>query len=167
MAGLAGVALTLGHATRAVRLLGAVAAARQAISIGRPSHTLLVDRIEAEARALLGEAAFAGAVAAGRVLPFSEAVADALALASAVETTDRTAQPETVRADRFGLSPREREVLCLLAAGKTDREIAEALFISRPTASDHARNIYAKLGVNSRTAAVAIAVHDGLCTPQT
>jgi non-specific serine/threonine protein kinase len=167
VAGLAGVALTLGQAARAVRLLGAVAAARQAISIGRPSHTLLVDRIEAEARALLGEAAFAGAFAAGRALPFSEAVADALALASAVETTDRTAQPETVRADRFGLSPREREVLCLLAAGKTDREIAEALYISRPTASDHARNIYGKLGVNSRTAAVAIAVHDGLCTPQT
>jgi DNA-binding CsgD family transcriptional regulator len=150
-----------------VRLLGAVAAARQATSIGRVSHTMLVDRIEADARARLGEAAFGEAFAAGRALPFAAAEADALALAAAVEATDRTAQPAATQADRFGLSPREREVLCLLAAGKTDREIAEALYISRPTASDHARNIYAKLGVNSRVAAVAIAVHDGLCTPQT
>jgi DNA-binding NarL/FixJ family response regulator len=50
----------------------------------------------------------------------------------------------------------------LLAAGRSDREIAAALFISHRTVSRHLQNIYAKLEVNSRTAASAFAHRHGL-----
>lgn len=48
------------------------------------------------------------------------------------------------------LSPREREILPLLAARWTDREIGEALYISHRTVTTHVSNIYSKLGINSR-----------------
>ncbi len=53
------------------------------------------------------------------------------------------------------LTPRERDVLRLLATRWTDREIADALFLSRPTVSSHVASILAKLGVHSRREAVA------------
>ncbi len=59
------------------------------------------------------------------------------------------------------LSAREREVLALIAAGKTNRDIAAALVISQHTAGRHVENIFAKLGVTSRAAATAYAYkHD-------
>jgi DNA-binding NarL/FixJ family response regulator len=55
------------------------------------------------------------------------------------------------------LSAREREVLALVAAGKTNRDIAAALVISQHTAGRHVENIFAKLGVTTRAAATAYA----------
>jgi two-component system response regulator DesR len=60
-------------------------------------------------------------------------------------------------AGRAGLTPREVDVLRQLIDGRTDREIAANLFISRRTASKHVEAILAKLGVRSRGAAVAAA----------
>ena len=62
----------------------------------------------------------------------------------------------------FGLTPREREVLALLAAGRSNPQIAEALFISRKTASVHVSNIISKLNVSSRGEAAALAHRLGL-----
>ena len=59
--------------------------------------------------------------------------------------------------DTHGLSARELEVLRLVAAGKTNREIAAALVVSEHTVARHLQNIFAKLGVSSRTAATAFA----------
>jgi DNA-binding NarL/FixJ family response regulator len=61
-----------------------------------------------------------------------------------------------------GLTARERDVLRLLAAGRSNREIASALFIAPKTASVHVSNILAKLGAASRTEAAAIAHQAGL-----
>jgi len=61
-----------------------------------------------------------------------------------------------------GLTPRELEVLRLVAAGRSNGQIAEALFISRKTASVHVSNILAKLGVHTRTEAAAAAHRMGL-----
>jgi DNA-binding NarL/FixJ family response regulator len=61
-----------------------------------------------------------------------------------------------------GLTPRELEVLRLVAAGRSNGQIAETLFISRKTASVHVSNILAKLGVHSRTEAAAAAHRMGL-----
>jgi len=58
----------------------------------------------------------------------------------------------------LGLTPREREVLGLVADGRSNRQIAEELFISAKTASVHVSNILAKLGVANRAEA-AVAAH--------
>jgi DNA-binding CsgD family transcriptional regulator len=62
------------------------------------------------------------------------------------------------------LTSREREVLRLLAAGRSNREIAAVLFIAPKTASVHVSNILGKLGAASRTEAAAIAHREGLIT---
>jgi DNA-binding CsgD family transcriptional regulator len=65
-------------------------------------------------------------------------------------------------ADPFGLTPREREVLTLVADGRTNPQIAQALFISARTAGIHVSNILAKLGVATRGEAAAVAHRTGL-----
>jgi DNA-binding NarL/FixJ family response regulator len=63
------------------------------------------------------------------------------------------------------LSQRELEVLELVAAGTTNREAAARLFISEATVKTHLLNVYAKLGVSDRAAAVAEAYNQGLLKP--
>ena len=76
------------------------------------------------------------------------------------------AAPDLARLDasrrhRYGLTPRQIEVLRLVSAGKSNREIAAALVISEHTVARHVQNIFAALGVSSRTAASAFAFeHD-------
>lgn len=62
----------------------------------------------------------------------------------------------------YGLTPREREVLAAVAEGRTNRQIAEALFISESTAGVHVSNILGKLGAATRTEAARLAVDQGL-----
>ncbi|HEU4421438.1 MAG TPA: response regulator transcription factor [Pilimelia sp.] len=64
--------------------------------------------------------------------------------------------------DVAGLSPRELEVLRLVAAGKTNQAIAAELFISDRTVARHVSNIFTKIGVGSRTAAAAYAFRHGI-----
>jgi len=65
-------------------------------------------------------------------------------------------------ADQLGFTPREAEVLVLVAAGRSNRQIAQALFISPKTVGVHVSNILAKLGVAGRGKAAAIAHRLGL-----
>jgi DNA-binding NarL/FixJ family response regulator len=67
--------------------------------------------------------------------------------------------------DAFGLTKREREVLGLVSAGWTNREIGEALFISEKTASVHVSRILTKLGVRSRVEAAGLGHRLGLTDP--
>ena len=71
-------------------------------------------------------------------------------------------EPAPKRADPFGLSPREREVLALIAQGRTNREIGERLFISQKTVGVHVGNILSKLDVSGRVEAAAVAIRLGL-----
>ena len=68
-------------------------------------------------------------------------------------------------ADQLGLTPRELEVLLLVAAGRTNREIGAELFMSEKTASVHVSRILAKLGVGGRVEAAAVAHRLGLTEP--
>jgi DNA-binding CsgD family transcriptional regulator len=75
---------------------------------------------------------------------------------------DLAAAAEPTPAERLGLTPREREVLALVAGGRTNQQIAEELFISVKTAGIHVSNILAKLGVGNRVEAAAAAHRGGL-----
>ena len=61
-----------------------------------------------------------------------------------------------------GLTPREIEVLRLVAAGRSNREIADELFISEKTVARHLTNVFTKLDVESRTQAAAWAFRTGI-----
>jgi DNA-binding NarL/FixJ family response regulator len=76
-------------------------------------------------------------------------------------TVERLLQPAAAPPP-LGLTTREVEVLSLVAAGRTNREISTALVISEHTVARHVQNIFAKLGVSSRTAASAFAFEHGL-----
>jgi DNA-binding CsgD family transcriptional regulator len=73
-----------------------------------------------------------------------------------------TAPGAPMPGEQLGLTPREAEVLALVAAGRSNRQIAQALFISPKTASVHVSNILAKLGVAGRVEAAAVAHRLGL-----
>jgi predicted ATPase/DNA-binding CsgD family transcriptional regulator len=82
-----------------------------------------------------------------------------LAQRARIDLTPPTATEAAPRsaATRHGLTPREQEVLQHLVEGRTNRQIARALFISEKTASVHVSNIMSKLGANNRSGAAAIA----------
>ena len=72
-------------------------------------------------------------------------------------------EPQGCKRERaVGLTAREREVLRLVAKGLHDRDIAAMLFISTRTVNYHVTNMLTKLGMDSRTAAAAFAVRNGL-----
>ena len=64
------------------------------------------------------------------------------------------------------LTPREREVLDLLAEGRSQDEIAQELFITPKTVATHIQRILGKLGVHSRAQAVAVALRNGIGEPE-
>jgi DNA-binding CsgD family transcriptional regulator len=76
--------------------------------------------------------------------------------------TPRPALTGTPTKTLYGLTARELEVLALLAVGRTNAEIAAALYISPKTASVHVTSILRKLAVKSRVQAAALAERAGL-----
>jgi DNA-binding CsgD family transcriptional regulator len=84
-----------------------------------------------------------------------------LALADGAAPEAAGAEPAEAE-DPFGLTPRERQVLALVAEGRTNREIGDTLFMAEKTASVHVSRILSKLDVRSRTEAAAVAHRLGL-----
>jgi non-specific serine/threonine protein kinase len=149
------LAAARGDAARAARLLAAADAQFHRFGTPRrPAHQELFDRMVAEARHALGAERFTAVWDGGRALTLEAAAAEA--------RVTRTATTESPAEDSHGLTAREVEVLRLLAAGLTDREIAARLFISRRTAATHVASILRKLEVPSRSAAAAYAARRGL-----
>ena len=87
------------------------------------------------------------------------ALEDRITARSSPETISSSSPPLM---DLDDLSPREIDVLRLMASGKSNQEIADALFISRNTVSTHVRNILTKIGCANRTEAAAYALRHGL-----
>jgi DNA-binding CsgD family transcriptional regulator len=155
--GVASVVVIL-HPAQAVRLLGAADAMRESDDVPRdqlevPCHEQTV----ATARTKLGDPAFQAAWEAGRHLTWEDVHADIDALVDAI-TGDAASPADTAH----GLSPREAEVLLLLAEGRSNRAIAEALSLSERTVENHVLHILTKLDLESRTAAAIYAVRNGL-----
>ena len=70
--------------------------------------------------------------------------------------------PNIARFDALGITPREREILELIAAGLSNREIADKLYVSQNTVKTHASRLFDKLDARRRTQAVQIAKREGL-----
>ena len=87
---------------------------------------------------------------------------DALARRLRVRLTKQATTGHARNVAAYGLTPRELEVLGRVAAGRTNRQIAQELFISESTAGVHVSNILGKLGVSSRTEAANVALTQGL-----
>jgi len=147
----------LGESETAARLIGAAAVEFFDVDVALPNGAYY-KRMEATARQRVGHDAYLAAWTAGRLMPRAKIEAEVDRLLTIAE---RSPMPSALDADRSRLTPREREVLRLLVEGRSNREIAEALFISHRTATTHVTNILAKFAVETRAAAVAHAFqHD-------
>jgi DNA-binding CsgD family transcriptional regulator/tetratricopeptide (TPR) repeat protein len=128
----------------------------------RQAEALLGEGDRASAATALGEAhQIATRLGAQPLLAAVEALAARSRLdlsTSATSAPVQVAPPE----DPFGLTRRERDVLPLLVKGRTNRQIAQELFISENTAGVHVSNILGKLGASTRTEAAGIAARLGL-----
>jgi DNA-binding CsgD family transcriptional regulator len=154
--GLAGVAAREQRPAHAASLLGAADRLRGGAGIPvPPPRKTRIEQTLAHMHGALTDDAFARAWAAGAALTTDAAVAAAL---EPYPTSD-SAPAAQVGAN---LSKREREVLRLLAEGRSDKEIAEALFISPRTVTTHVGNIFNKLGLSGRVEAAAFAIRHAL-----
>ena len=159
-------------------LLGDAAAdARPWEDAARAFDALALPLPAAYARFRAGEALVTAGDRAAAALPLRAAAATAAQTGAALIGEDVAAlarrgridlrEPETPATDdspaaRLGLTPRELEVLLLVAEGRTNRAIGEELFMSEKTASVHVSRILAKLGVSGRVEAAAVAHRLGL-----
>ena len=154
---IAGVAAGRGQLERAARLLGAADALRDAIGLRVGPHYVRGRQVRTDLRSKMDRETFAAAWEAGQALSWERAVAEAReVLADALSPRE-----STNRGSPAGLTPREREVLRLLVEGRSDKEIAAALFVGPRTVQTHVANLFAKLGVNARAEAAAVAVRRG------
>lgn len=143
---------------------GADATAAIKRTMKNPPNVLVVTNYDTDADIL-------GAIEAGALgyLLKDAPPADLLAAVRSAAEGDSTLSPVVanrlmtrVRTPRTSLTPRELEVLKLVAAGSSNRDIGKVLFLSEATVKSHLVHIYDKLGVRSRTSAVAAAREQGV-----
>lgn len=143
---------------------GAEATAIIRSSMAKPPNVLVVTNYDTDADIL-------GAIEAGAVgyllkdAPPEELLAAVRSAAegdSALSPVVADRLMDRVRAPRTSLTPRELEVLKLVAAGCSNREIGQTLSLSEATVKSHLVHIYDKLGVRSRTSALAAARSQGV-----
>jgi predicted ATPase/DNA-binding CsgD family transcriptional regulator len=139
----------------AARLFGAADGLRRHIGAGLPpAFKAWRERELPLARSALGSQAFETAFTEGCRLDLDQALA--------LLATPEPDAPQIARSATMPLTGREVEVLRLLTTGLTNAQIAEKLVVSPTTVNAHLRNIYTKLDLPSRTAAVRFAVENGL-----
>jgi excisionase family DNA binding protein len=163
LAGIANIGTLWGQHRTALLLFGAADALRERVGIGMilPIEVAQVDHDLAVLHEAVGARDAEAVRAEGRALP----LADAIAIAAAVAPPDGEPTAASAGAKTsVKLTRREGQVLRLLAEARTDREIADALFLSPRTVSWHVRGILAKLGAATRQEAVAQARAAGLRT---
>jgi DNA-binding CsgD family transcriptional regulator len=169
---IAGTLCGLGRPWDAARLLGAAEALREQISYPVPRGALPTYRQTVSGiQERLSMLQFATAWLEGRALSPAEAIAlaredlpvpdavhaEAEAVVAAADAKRTPGSLRTSAVSGHGLTPRELDVPRLIAQGRSNREIADTLFISVPTAKRHLSTVLAKLGLPSRSAATAYA----------
>jgi non-specific serine/threonine protein kinase len=149
---------------QAALLFGAAAGLRETIGVPvAPAERAPHDRALADVRGRLAEQAFAEEWEAGLSQPLDRVIAGMRDFLGSIALS----RPGAVGEPSGGLTepsltPREREVLRLLAEGRSNQEIADALAISLLTAKTHVARVLAKLDLPSRSAAAAYALRHGL-----
>ena len=157
--------LRFGAGVEGTRLAtGADATAEIKRTMDKPPHVLVVTNYDTDADIL-------GAIEAGALgyllkdAPPEELLAEVRSAAEGDSTLSPTVANRLmtrVRTPRTSLTPRELEVLKLVASGSSNREIGRILLLSKATVKSHLVHIYDKLGVRSRTSAVAAAREQGV-----
>jgi ATP/maltotriose-dependent transcriptional regulator MalT len=160
LGGCAAVAVAAGQTATAAQLLAAAMAVCEEIGMPRLLHQAQYRRTLAAVQMRLDEEEFALAWSAGRELTPEEVRIAAEDVLRAGTPADAGVSPNP--AERFGLTPRELQVLRLLVEGQSDKEIGEALFISHRTVMAHVAHILAKLDVPTRAAAAQVSLRQGL-----
>jgi DNA-binding CsgD family transcriptional regulator len=146
----------------AVELLAAVETMRR--NLGSPRQDdgqRETDQLLSRLRRGIGRTDYDEAWARGSAHEVSDTLAIVNELARLAQRS-ATRQPSRTETPHMRLTERECDVLRLVAAGCSSRDIADALFISPRTASTHVEHILSKLGVNTRSAAVAVALRERL-----
>lgn len=159
LSGIASASTAWDQPRHAALLYGAAEAVRERVglALSLPSDRASLARSLATLREALSEADFATSWDEGRSLPLAQAMAIAAAVSPSMAEP-----PLPPPAAALRLTRREQDVLRLLAAGETDRDIAVALFIGPRTVSWHVSAILGKLGVTTRREAASKAISDGL-----
>jgi DNA-binding NarL/FixJ family response regulator len=116
------------------------------------------ERARTVARQALGEERYSAHLAAGYVIDPTSAISEGIRAARLLEAV--TIEP--AEAAPYGLTPREADVVRLVAEGLTDVQIAARLNLSPKTVSSHLGSIFGKLGVSSRTSVIRVAIENGL-----
>jgi predicted ATPase/DNA-binding CsgD family transcriptional regulator len=159
---LAQVGIHLRKLEQAVRLYAAANAIRETYSVPlepalAPDYGAAIDAV----RPILGEEAYERAWKSGAGLDSRSAIAVARETFGGSPASDTGADTDP-EVERYGLTPREEEVLRLLAEGLSNAQIGDRLFISPRTVGVHVANVLAKLSVENRSAAAAFAIKHGL-----
>ncbi|HWV35233.1 MAG TPA: helix-turn-helix transcriptional regulator, partial [Thermomicrobiales bacterium] len=157
---LEGVAALLAKCNRcelAARVLGATGVARERANAPYYGNELLDhERTVALIRSRLDEQQYLHAKQMGSTRTVGEMIDIVLAAVPDAITQSTRFDSVPSFADRWGLTAREKDVLALIARRQSDREIADALFISRHTVARHVSSILGKLGVRSRREAARL-----------
>jgi DNA-binding NarL/FixJ family response regulator len=151
------VAAAQGQYTWSALLWGAAENWLVSYSVAIPRS--ISERMRASARSHLGEATFTQALEKGRAMTPAQALA-----AHEAQQSEHASLPAKKHAAAYpdGLTPREVEVLRLVAGGLTDAQVAEHLVISLRTVNAHLTSIYQKIHVSSRGAATRYALEHRL-----
>jgi ATP/maltotriose-dependent transcriptional regulator MalT len=164
--GLALVAADKGQFRLAAQLWGSATAIRDSIhAVLPPSYASDLAPHTTKIRAALGEKLFAAAWAEGQTMTLDQvaALAEAeLAVPQPLQVASEPSLPLQAQIRQYGLTPREVEVLRLVANGLTDAQIAGQLVISPRTVGKHLQSIYSKLYLPSRSAATRWAIEHHL-----
>lgn len=164
--GLLPIALALGRTTEALELLASAELMLTSFSIRPREGAWLSERDRAALKAAVAPDDMQRLARNAAAMSLPELVARATQIARTLEAGSRPKTPSVARrapgANRFDLSAREQEVLALLALGKTDREIADALSISHSTARAHVAHVLQKLDARNRAVAVRKALEHEL-----
>lgn len=168
LSGLISLALTLGWTAEALELLASAELMLTSFAVLPREGTWLTqadrDRLKAQLLEddLLRLAEHAAGLTLAQVVARAEVIAGSIASGERQPVPSNEALGDPARLTQFDLTPREQEVLALMAQGLTDRQIGDALFISHATARTHVGHVLQKLDARNRAVAVRKALEHEL-----